>query len=72
MPHCPLAGTGTVGPARQKQTVTALELGVTSILPATLALGASNEKARMMRASSEGVMGSEPSKLLIYQPKSTR
>lgn len=35
-------------------------------------LGACNEKARMMRASSEGLIGLRPSKLLIHQPKQTR
>ena len=35
-------------------------------------LVACNEKARMMRASSEGMMGSHPSELLIHQPKQTR
>lgn len=35
-------------------------------------LGACNEKARMMRASSEGMMGLQPSGLLIHQPKQTR
>lgn len=35
-------------------------------------LVACNEKARMMRASSEGMMGSAPSRLLIHQPKQTR
>ena len=35
-------------------------------------LVACNEKARMMRASSEGMMGSHPSELLIHQPTTTR
>lgn len=35
-------------------------------------LVACNEKARMMRASSEGLIGLRPSKLLIHQPKQTR
>ena len=61
--YCGFGGAGTGG------------YGVGQHGPYTVPRGplvACNEKARMMRASSEGMMGSEPSGLLIHQPTQTR
>ncbi len=79
------AGDTTVAPPPLSAGQVVLTVGL-AVLAQTVTVGgpdgpytvprgplvACNEKARMRRASSEGMMGSHPSELLIHQPTATR